>query len=224
MEIDNVLVYVLTSIGKEQLSEIERKQLTIDIELPINVAFERNTETITVASSVCEVSRHNLVPPVYEAPGQYLIDTCRLIISKMVMEQIHANREEPNDIDGHAYQGVMAATKTTGNGSLLFGIHEVEITNVSPVTILRWSSRITDEVRKLLVLQLERNKVDFQQVVDDLMCSEPVTKAILDGTVEMSLEKFLILCKINGQEPQDVINAAIKNNAGYIRGLDSEES
>lgn len=89
---------------------------------------------------------------------------------------------------------------------------------------LKWSSKIENDIREMFATRLESLNVTTESLATNLLCNESVAKGILTGDVEMSVGRFLILCKLIGSEPQDVMNAMVKNNAGFLRGLDSEES
>lgn len=227
VELHGELITVLTKYGKETLSILAPKLYSADITLPMDIHMSMgDSGTMKVLSDVCDIQAHNLILPEGDEYGKYLTDVCRLIIGDMLLNQLHETKDVPNDINGHAYQLIMKDTNASGNGMLLFGVVpvrvqniqpiqevDIEIADILPIPTMKKASRVCSEARKLLVGMLERNNISTEQVAEDFMCSDIIAEAILEGKVELSLEKFLILCKITGVESKDVLNAVSLNLA-----------
>jgi hypothetical protein len=208
VNINGESVIVITNVGKKTLEFINVTHMQADIELPFDVTYNYSNQEIEVTSELYNIDEHNLAASTADTPSQYLIKVCRLIIGEMLLSKIHETKDVPNDINGHAYHLIMKATKATGNGMLLFKTMSEKNKNIMT---LKKASKVTSAARELLVGMCERNGISQTQLEEDFMTNEFAVRGILDGKVELSLEKFLILCKVNGVEPHDVLNA-VQNN------------
>ena len=62
------------------------------------------------------------------------------------------------------------------------------------------------------ILQPKLVGMSIEDIADALMCDDIMAKAILDGTIDMTITHLVVLCKLCGFEPHDVIKVAIQHN------------
>jgi len=208
---------VLTKAGKDMLSSINARPLKVDLELPIDFELAQYTDVISAKSDLYVTELHNILPADRDKPNDYFVDMCRLTINKMIMDDGSTKGESPHDL----IERIMHKCSTSDNGMVMFGMRPVRTSGTDG---LRWSSKIEGDIREMLVTRLESMGITTETVASALLCNDIIAGGLLRGDVEMSVGRFLILCKLIGSEPQDVMNAMVKNNAGFLRGLDSEES
>ena len=77
-------------------------------------------------------------------------------------------------------------------------------------TNLKWVTGINRTVREILQPKLAGMNVDV--VAENLMCDNVKAKAIMDGTIDMTISHLVILCKLSGFEPHDVVKVAVQHN------------
>ena len=207
VEIDGTPITILTKTGKDSLDSIHARPIIVDLEIPLDITMAEYTDELAAISDHCKLSDLILTEVNKDAPATFFITCCREVIKAMTLGELGEQADVACTIEE-----IMAKCKATRNGMKLFGMQPVRMT---PIDNLTWVSKVSDDVREVLVTKLADRPIE--SIARDLMCNEHVAQAILDGTVEMSVGKFLVLCKLVGVEPSDLFNVVCNNNATYIK-------
>lgn len=83
------------------------------------------------------------------------------------------------------------------------------------IKTLKWAEKMQEDILAAFNQRLDATPIE--EIATNLMTNEQVAQAIIAGVVEMSLTQFLILCKMTGTDPSDLMNALGNNNVNLLK-------